>query len=209
MTADDGLMTEKKSKYTILVVEDNHDFALDALKAVSEKGHYPILATNLEEAIPAVGRLKPDFILSDVHFPTELGGEPVENITLLMQTALEANVPICFVTRADHHGLTERDEGYVSIKPLTMSDLMQTLMTLTQPNADKTKKAFSSVQSTDPLAMKADAKTPEIWGMAFERLLNACAQKPRPIELAIRAVSATVGVTVGVENGLPVVKTPR
>ncbi len=207
MASEDGLMVERKSRYRILVVEDNPEFMENALRAIAGKGHDALPATNLEEVLH-LERLKLDFILSDVHFPNELGGEPVENIVPLMHAALEANVPICFVTQADHHGLTESDQGYISIKPLTISDLLQTLMTLRQPNADKTKKAFSSVQSTDSMVIEAGAKTREIWETAFERLQNVCAQKPRPIELVIRTVRETAGVKVGVENGLLVLR-PR
>jgi CheY-like chemotaxis protein len=205
MSAADGLMIERKSRLTILVVEDNHEFGLNALAALP--GHDIFLATNLEEAVASLARFKPDFVISDVHFPAELGGKPAENIVPLMHAALEANVPICFVTQADHHGLTERDEGFIAIKPVTISGLTQTLMELTRPNQD-TLKAFHTVKSDNSATLKACEKTPEIWARALDMLRNACA-KASPLELAIRKVRETVGVRVGVEKGLPILKPPR
>jgi len=206
MSAADGLMVEKKSRLTILVVEDNHEFGLNALSALS--GHDVFLATNLEEAVASIARFKPDFVLSDVHFPSELGTKPAENIVPLMHAALEACVPVCFVTQADHHGLTERDEGFVSIKPLTIGNLTETLMELTRTGADKARKAFSSVKSAKTETVRTSAKTPEIWGRALDAVRDACEQKQSPVALAIKKVRE-LGLDVGVDRGLPVVKPPR
>ncbi len=208
MEPEDALMVESKSRLRILVVEDNPAFMENALRAIAGKGHDALPATNLEEVLH-LGRLNLDFILSDVHFPDERGGKPVENIVPLMHAALEANVPICFVTQADHHGLTESNEGYISIKPLTIGNLFETLAELTGPKADQAKKAFLSVKSTNPMNIKANAKTPEIWARAIDGLRNACAQAPGPVELVARAVTKDSGLVVGVEKGLPVLRASR
>jgi CheY-like chemotaxis protein len=201
-------MVEPKSRLRILVVEDNHEFALSALSACM--GNDVLLATNLEEAVPAILKYRPDFILSDVHFPAVLGKEPAENIVPLMQAALEAGVPVCFVTLGDHHGLTELDEkGFVSIKPLTISGLVQTLMETTGLNSDPLRSAFSSVKSESPQVIRSAGKTREIWATALERLQHACMQAPGPVELAARAVRSATGLGIGVANGVPVLRAVR
>lgn len=200
-------MVEKKSRLTILVVEDNEEYGLNALSACS--GHDVLYATNLEEAFPAIGRLKPDFVLSTVLFPFERGGAPVENIVPLMEIAFEANVPICFVTQADHHGTPGSNEGVILIKPLTINNLAETLEELASHGAGKATNAFASVKSTNPMFLWADAKTCEIWAKAFQLLRDACEARPRPVEFAARAVRGVPGLSVGVERGLPVLKTPR
>jgi len=200
MAGSGELMVETKSRLTLLVVEDNPQFAANVLEGL--KGHDVMLATTLEDALASLAKKKPDFIVSDVYFPGKSGDEPKENITPLMHAALESGTPICFVTKADHHGLTEKDEGFIAIVPLTLGE---TVISLMEINRSKDEKAFRSLKSSKPERIKSDAKTPDIWARALESLRNACETCTSPVNKALNAVRS-VGLEVGVEKGLPIVR---
>jgi DNA-binding response OmpR family regulator len=200
----DELMVEGKSKLDILVIEDNGDYGANALVGLSE--HNVTVAANLESALLLMSQEKFDYILSDVNFPSKEGEVPKENIEKVMREALESSVPVCFVTKADHHGLLELgDEGYITIKALTLGKLATSLGNMSDGYN------FRKVGSEKSENIKAGEKTPEIWRKALSMLQTAVAVSKSSVDLAIRQVAAVTGLSFKVKPGgkLPLITVPK
>ena len=198
----DPLLVEEKSRLSILVIEDSPEFGKNALEAL--KGHDARLATNLKEALDALASgTKFDFILSDAHVPLREGEQPVAIILGMLETCFEKDIPVCFVTKADHHGLIDiADEGYVSLRAVTLGEASEALMTLSNSKEEASaKKVFSTIKPAASANVKTDSKTPELWAKALDMVRNA-ATKSSPIAGAIRKVRS-IGLDVVMEKGLP------
>ncbi|MCP4646549.1 MAG: hypothetical protein GY852_02290 [bacterium] len=196
-----NIMLPDKIRLTLLVIEDNPEFAANAQQAFF-RSHNIILASDLSGAFSMIRSMKIDMILSDVHFPSEPGGKPKENIRELLFDTMERGIPICFVTQADHHGLTElNEEGYVAIRALNMDDLAQSLFAITK-HRNREKNLFSQLKTANSKTITSDSKTSEIWMRALDMLRNACAQPKRPVAKAIDQVRG-LGLSVTAKKGMP------
>jgi len=194
-------MSPDQNRLTVLVVDDNSEFVVNAQQALY-RSHNVIAAEDLNGASSVIRSTRVDLILSDVHFPSKPGEEPKENIRELLFDAMERNIPICFVTQADHHGLTELDEeGFVAIRALNVDDLAQSLFGITQER-NREKPLFSQLKTANSKTLNARSKTPEIWATALDMLRNACAQPKRPVAKAIDQVRG-LGVSVTAKGGMP------
>ncbi len=195
------LMPSDQNRLTVLVVEDNPEFARNAQEALF-RSQTVIVASELSGALSMIRSTKIDLILSDVRFPSKPKEEPKENIRELLFDAMERTIPICFVTQADHHGLTELNEsGYVAIRALNMDDLAQSLFEITRKR-NREKKLFSQLKTGNSKTITSDSKTPEIWSSALDMLRNACAQPNRPVAKAIEQVCG-LGLSVTAKKGMP------
>ncbi len=195
----DELMVEEKSRLSILLIEDNAGFAANA--EVALKGHDVTWAPSLHEAMNKIFRGKFDVIISDVHVPVHEGKEPVAIVSEVLAMCLGSGSPVCFVTRADHHGMLDLgDEGYVSLKATTRGRVLQTHMETAKARPSNTE-LFRKLKTTESENIKSGTKTPEIWGRALEMARNAMA-KPTAIGRAARQVGK-LGLDVRIENGMP------
>jgi CheY-like chemotaxis protein len=198
------LMVEGNKTLDILVIEDNQDYGVNALTELA--GHNVTLAANLESALLLLSQEKFDYILSDVNFPSKDGEEPRENIEAVMREALESNTPVCIVTKADHHGLLELgDEGYITIKALTLGKLAMSLGEMSDGYN------FKKVNAEKSENIKAGEKTPEIWRKALSMLQTAVAGSKFCVDLSIRQVAGLTGMSFKVKPGgkLPLITVPK
>jgi len=197
----DGGLVEQQSKLSILVLEDMPNYGSNALAAL--KGHDARLVTTLEEAKGAMKERKFDFILSDAHVPISAGGDPTAVVSAILQACYDSGTPLCFVTKADHHGLLDKqEEGYITIRAVTLGDAAETYMQLSRSVKTRSEgDIFREMKSTAGENIPIGSKTPEVWLRALEMLRNA-STKPSPIAGAIRK-ARSVGMDVVIENGLP------
>jgi len=146
---------DKSSKtYKILLIEDDEQNIQNALEAF--KDHEVLVAKTLQEAEEILDKHYPDFIISDLNFPTKLGEQPTnqeENILKL----LEKRKTVCLVLTG---GVYHHDKKGIKIM------------------------LYSPYVST-PLELKllyGDKKTPEIYrksidlleqNVHFEEIVNA------------------------------------
>lgn len=198
----DELLVEGKSRLSVLVIEDSPEFGKNALAAL--KAHDVKLATTLKEAQGMLASgARFDFILSDAHVPLEAGKEPVAIVSEMLRVCYASDIPMCFVTKADHHGLIDRaDEGYVSLRVVTLDEAAKAFMELSRKEGEVSeKRAFSAIASEAARSVKSDSKTPDLWAKALEMARNAATKCP-PIAGAIRQVRG-VGLDVVMEKGLP------
>jgi len=198
----DPLLVEGKSRLSVLVIEDSPEFGRNALEAL--KGHDVRLATTLNGALDALASgTKFDFMLSDAHVPLRDGEQPVAIILGMLETCFEKDIPVCFVTKADHHGLIDlADEGYVSLRAVTLGEASDALMSLSRSKEEATaKKVFSTIKPAAADNVKTDSKTPELWAKALEMVRNA-ATKPTSVTMAIRKVRS-IGLDVVMDRGMP------
>jgi len=200
----DALLVDKKSRFSILVLEDNPEYGKNALAALKE--HDAKLVTTLNGAKEALKAGKFDFILSDVHVPINSGSEPTPVVSEMLQVCFSTSIPVCFVTKADHHGLLEKmDEGYISIKAVTLGEAATTFMEFSSSEKKKSEpEIFREMKSAASQNARTESKTPEVWLKALEIIRNA-SSKPNPTAGAIRKVRS-LGMDVEIRGGQPVVR---
>ena len=201
MDSSDGLMVEEKSRLSILVIEDNPEFGRNAMEAL--KGHDVTLVTTLHEALDTTINRKFDFILSDVHFPIKSGRDSEAIVREVLNMGFKSDTPVCFVTKADHHGLVEMgDEGYVSLRAATVGMIASTFIETSRSKEEITEAdLFRKMKVSKSENVKADSKTPEIWSRALEMLRNVSAN-PCSLTRAIKKVRG-IGVDVEIKDGMP------
>ncbi len=203
----DGLMTEEKSRPSILVIEDSPKFGRNAREGL--KGCQVTLVTTLDDAMKALRDGKFDFVLSDVHFPESKSKRPKANVSEMLNLAYKHDIPLCFVTKADHHGMIDLgDEGRVSLMAVTVGDIATTFMdpSVLQKKPDE-KDLFRQMKTSARDKIRSSSKTPETWGRALELVRNASAN-PSPITRAIKKIRG-IGLDVAVKNGMAKVVPPR
>lgn len=205
--APEGLI-EEKSRPKVLVIEDNPEFLGNALTALRDFEAVP--AMDLEQARRAIATASPDYILSDVHFPDKAGDEPRANVKAILEEAYDRGIPVCFVTKADHHGLLDLgDEGHVSLKAVTLGDIASTRMEIGRSGEEPDERQlFRKMKATESRNLRASEKTIEVWSTALDILRNA-ATKPNPLGGAIAQVRKTLGVDVGFKGGVPKLIPPK
>jgi CheY-like chemotaxis protein len=201
-------LTEDKSKPVVLVIEDNPVFLGNAVAALKTCKVIPVM--DLEQALRALESIDIDFILSDVHFPEAQGQEPKANVAAIIEKAYEKDIPLCFVTKADHHGLLDLgDEGYVSLKAITLGDIAHTRMELAKPGEVLDDKGlFRKIKASESKNLRTGDKTPEVWNKALEILRNA-STKSNPLGGAIKQVRRTIGLDVTFKDGMPRLALPK
>ncbi|MCW9017527.1 MAG: response regulator, partial [Kangiellaceae bacterium] len=118
--ADPGL---KKSKYSVLIVEDNAEM-LAHISQILSPLHQCLLAENGEEGIRLAIDYLPDIIVSDVMMP---GIDGFELLSTLKKTEMTSHIPIILLTaRSDTDskikGLEKAADDYIS-KPFEANEL--------------------------------------------------------------------------------------
>lgn len=200
------LPAEGKSRLSILVIEDDPQYAGSAFVALSK--HDVALASTLGEAKELLARGKFDFILSDVHVPAVAGEAPKAIVSEIASICYSSGIPACFVTKADHHGLLDLgDEGYVTLKAITTDHVATAILEASRYGGAKSEKEFFRALGGQSENIRSSDKTPEIWAKALDMARNA-ALKPTPIGAAIRKVRS-IGLDVVMQGGLPKVVPPR
>lgn len=185
------VIQEETGRPVVLVIEDNPDFLRNAVAGIKERCTV-VIAQTLEEAKEAMKDGKVKIVLSDVHFPVSKGGQPEANVSAILELAWKNDVTVCFVTRADHHGLIERgDEGFVSLKVLELGDIAATKMEVSRKErcgepVREEARLFGLLRS-DSARVFAEGKSPDIWREALDMAMNAGA-KAGSLAFSIRAV---------------------
>lgn len=198
-------MVEENSRLSILVIEDNPEYGRNALQGL--KGHNVVLAASLHAALDILvemGNRRPlfDCIISDVHVPVDEGEEPRSLVSVLLNLAYGNEVPVCFVTRADHHGMLDLgDEGYVSLVAMDFSAISQSLLEKGRKEGMSEQELFRSLKSSARENLKTSSKSPEIWARALQMLQN-CSARASPLAGAIRQVRS-IGLDVGFGGLVP------
>lgn len=204
----DPLM-EKRSRPLVLVIEDNPVFLGNAVAALRDYEVVP--AMDLGQALRALRTMEIEIILSDVHFPESQGGAPKAHAGAIFEEAYARGIPVCFVTRADHHGMLELgDEGYISLKALALGDMAATKMELSRKAEEPDERQlFRALKPSQSKNIKAGDKSADIWSMALE-MARSAALKPNPIGGAIRQFRKLgLGADIGFKDGAPRMVLPK
>jgi DNA-binding response OmpR family regulator len=112
---------------TVFVVEDEALIAMELEDHLTARGYHVIgMATNGEQAIPAIIATRPDVVVMDIHLAGELEG--IETAALI---AKRADVPIIFLSAFSDAELLKRARevgpfGYI-IKPFEPRELHATI----------------------------------------------------------------------------------
>lgn len=187
-----------KSQLKILVVEDTDAFA-ESAKVAFER-HELVFAKTLDEAKELAAKNKLDCIISDVNFPKIEGISPTDNTKEMLDLALSDNLPIAFVTRADHHGIVQKlEEGFVAVAALTPADVMSSLMFLT--GKDSTDPPFVRLLGNKH-TFKSCEKQPEIWAFALDTLRNITVKNQSVLNQTLKMIGRN-GIRFKVRNGEP------
>jgi DNA-binding response OmpR family regulator len=196
-------LMDERSRPMVLVIEDNPVFLGNAVAALRDYEVIPVM--DLEQAVRALRTMDIGIVLSDVHFPRSQGKAPEANVGAILEEAYRRGVPVCFVTRADHHGLLELgDEGYISLKALALGDMAATMMEVSRSAGElDDKQLFRKMKASGSKSVRAGEKSLAIWTQALDMARNA-ATKPNPLGGVIRQIRRTLaGADVSFENGAP------
>lgn len=198
----DGLMVERKNFVDILVIEDDHNSKWAAFKAISKYANGGLSAETLADAKYVIDQMMGvgndiDVILSDVHFPLEVGEEPVANVSAVLELCKTTGAALCFITKIDKSGMPG-DGNIISLKATSPGRILKTELEL--PDGASEHEIFERLKTTESTFVRSASKTPEIWGMALQMALNA-RTKPTPVGRAVRAVKK-LGLDVRAESGM-------
>lgn len=199
---------EDLSRPFVLVIEDNPEFLQNAVEGLKEFCTV-MTAQTLDEAREIMRQGAVRILLSDVHFPASKGEEPEANVSAVLELAWEHDVPVCFVTRADHHGhLDQGDEGFVSLKALELGDIGATRMKVAREKRQGypvvgEARLFGCLHSECKKRIFAEGKDAEVWREALQLARNAVA-KAGPLAFSIRAVRK-IGMDVDMSQRVPTV----
>lgn len=93
-------------KYKILVVEDNPKHLDDVRGLITQRNDLidVVYATNLSEAISTLDSQFFDGVLSDAHFPKEVGSNEAPCGIGIIDYTMNKKMPVTIVTSAYHHG---------------------------------------------------------------------------------------------------------
>jgi CheY-like chemotaxis protein len=194
-------MVEGKSKPLVLVIEDDPVFLGNAVAALKECEVVPVM--DLEQAKRALKDMEFDYILSDVHYPESKGKEPEPHVKAILEAAYAKGITVCFVTKADHHGLLDLgDEGFISLRAASFGDIASTFMELSKTGESVSEgEMFRKMKASLSENVKTGSKTPDLWRKALDMAMNA-ATKIHPIGAAIKKVRG-IGLDVSMRLGMP------
>jgi len=114
-----------------LVVDDSMLMRYSVSRYLEERGYTVESATNGEEALEALGRMRPDLIVTDIHMPKMSGTELISAVKARPETA---SVPIIIVaSRSSGFDESEKRANFTIYKDIDIEEqLTKVLKTLSK-----------------------------------------------------------------------------
>ena len=109
---------------TVLVVDDDHDFAMAVNELVEGRGCRPISAGNGSEALSVLQAERPTLMLVDLFMPVMNGAEFLK---VVKQSPALAGIPRILMTATNDPTISIREDVTVLYKPLDV-DLLNGLL---------------------------------------------------------------------------------
>jgi CheY-like chemotaxis protein len=162
---------DKRSKYKVLVAEDNLINQKVTLKMLSAAGYISSAVSNGKEAVEAVKRGDFDIVLMDIQMPEIDGYKATEQIRALNNS--KKNIPIIALTA--HALIGDREKclnagmtDYIT-KPVLGQELVKKIDSLFRINSSDVVSTFESEEKNNSLIDKERLKKVSLGDFEFER----------------------------------------
>ena len=181
-----------KSKYRVLVVEDNEEIRKYICSELSSDFH-TYESINGKEALDKILKKAPDLIISDIMMPE------MDGLTLcrkIRQNVTINHIPIILLTAKTSEednleGLETGADAYI-VKPFSIDILRKTVASIIK-RRELLRNSFSGMQEQTDKVQKIEAKSPD--EKLMERIMNIInAQLSNP-NLSVEMIASEVGIS--------------
>jgi CheY-like chemotaxis protein len=184
------ILEDDMSRCSVLVVEDNTDFARMAKQHLKSRYNVTVAGT-LKSALALLESKKFGFIISDVCFPADEHSRPADNSIHMVAASLRHNTPICFITLANRKGRIDNPDkdNEIAIKVLSFknaSESVEKCMKSETPSLI----GFNDIPSSASHVFNKAVKDQVVWAFALLSLQNVSANTD-PVPASVRKVCAT------------------
>lgn len=181
-----------KSKYQVLIVEDNEEIRSYIAKELADKFHM-MESCNGKEALELIFKKTPDLVISDVMMPE------MDGLTLCKKIKQNVNlnhIPVILLTaktgEEDYlEGLNIGADAYI-MKPFNIDILQKTVENLINTR-QQLRKVFTGQQSQENKVQKLEAKSPD--EKLMERIMKVINENISNPNLTIEVITNEVGIS--------------
>jgi DNA-binding NtrC family response regulator len=188
----EDVLEENRSRYSVLVIEDNMDFAANAIEDLKKRYSVTVAGT-LKDALVLLESGDFNYILSGVRFPADANLKPEDLAIHVIAASLRHDVPLCFVTHADKNGMVtgmmEDGEPEILIKALSFSESCEAIEKCLKDENPKSI-GFNQIKSDSTHMFNKPNKDQVIWAYAMLLLQNISVNTD-PLSASMKKTVAT------------------
>lgn len=181
-----------KSKYHVLIVEDDEEIRSYIAKEFADKFHI-MESCNGKEALDLIFKKTPDLVISDIMMPE------MDGLTLCKKIKQNVNlnhIPVILLTAKTREednleGLNTGADAYI-MKPFNIEILQKTVENLINTR-QQLRKVFTGQQSQENKIQKLEAKSPD--EKLMERIMKVINDNISNPNLTIEALTNEVGIS--------------
>lgn len=181
-----------KSKYHVLIVEDDEEIRSYIAKEFADKFHI-MESCNGKEALEMIFKKTPDLVISDIIMPE------MDGLTLCKKIKQNVNlnhIPVILLTAKTREednleGLNTGADAYI-MKPFNIEILQKTVENLINTR-QQLRKVFTGQQSQENKVQKLEAKSPD--EKLMERIMKVINDNISNPNLTIEAITNEVGIS--------------
>lgn len=190
--SDEEKKVRVKSKYHVLIVEDDEEIRNYIAKEFSDKFHI-MESCNGKEALELIFKKAPDLVISDIMMPE------MDGLTLCRKIKQNVNlnyIPVILLTAKTREednleGLSTGADAYI-MKPFNIEILQKTVENLINTR-QQLRKVFTGQQSQESKVQKLEVKSPD--EKLMERIMKVINDNISNPNLTIEAITAEVGIS--------------
>lgn len=190
--SDEEKKVRVKSKYHVLIVEDDEEIRNYIAKEFSDKFHI-MESCNGKEALELIFKKAPDLVISDIMMPE------MDGLTLCRKIKQNVNlnyIPVILLTAKTREednleGLNTGADAYI-MKPFNIEILQKTVENLINTR-QQLRKVFTGQQSQESKVQKLEVKSPD--EKLMERIMKVINDNISNPNLTIEAITAEVGIS--------------
>lgn len=189
---DDEKKVRVKSKYHVLIVEDDEEIRNYICKEFAGKFHI-MESCNGKEALEMIFKKAPDLVISDIMMPE------MDGLTLCKKIKQNVNlnhIPVILLTAKTREednleGLNTGADAYI-MKPFNIEILQKTAENLMNTR-QQLRKVFTGQQTQEDKVQKLEVKSSD--EKLMERVMKAVNENMSNPELTIEMIAAQVGIS--------------
>jgi CheY-like chemotaxis protein len=184
------ILEDDRSRHSVLVVEDNTDFARLAKQHLKSTYNVTVAGT-LKSALALLESKKFSFIISDAHFPADEHSKPTDNSIHMVAASLRHNVPLCFITLANRKGRIDNPDkdNEIAIKVLSFRDASESVEKCMKSEIPLAI-GFNDLSFSASHVFNKAVKDQVVWAFALLSLQNISANTD-PISAPMKHLSAS------------------
>ena len=183
-----------KTKYRVLIVEDDEEIRNYIAKGVGDKFHI-MESRNGKEALEQIFKKAPDLVISDIMMPE------MDGLTLCRKIKQNVNlnhIPVILLTAKTREednleGLNTGADAYI-MKPFNIEILQKTVENLINTR-QQLRKVFTGQQNLENKVQKLEVKSPD--EKLMERIMKVINENISNPNLTIETITTEVGISHG------------